>query len=45
VSVANNADALIPLVASTYMNPSTSLATFGVSSATSVSVACVSISS
>jgi hypothetical protein len=39
-------DAIIPLVASTYMDPATGLATFGFSATpTSVSVACVAISS
>jgi hypothetical protein len=38
------ADGIIPLVASIYADPTTALATFDLSTVTSVSVACVSIS-
>lgn len=43
VTVAANSDALIPLVASTYMDPSTGLATFAVSAVTTVLCAVISI--
>ena len=44
VTVGAGADAIIPLVASTYGDPVTGLATFAVSAVTTVSAACVSIS-
>lgn len=45
LAVANNADAVIPLVAADYADPSTGLATFGFSGTpTSSNVACVAIS-
>jgi hypothetical protein len=44
VSVAAGADAIIPLVATTYADPTTGLATFGISAVTTVSAACIAIS-
>lgn len=45
VTVGTGADQFIPLVAARYADATTGLATFGLSTATSVSVACVSTTS